>query len=329
MAINKVVYGSTPLIDLTDSTLSDPSDLMSGVTAYDRTGTLLTGTGTGGGQGGNVWQDQDGYVHLDDEAQSGQITVESLNVTQNGTYTAPTGKAYSPVTVSVSGGGGQYAWLGSGAEKASTIASVVFNLKDDTTYDSWEATTSSTIIRAESATAEHTVTLDLASYDYCILWTAFCEPKYLPNTALINTTYRYSFVSGNIVSGRALGSQDPSSTFPITTASQVSLSSASSVYYYNATGIIARSNTIYAPCYVVAIPSLVFGTVSNESVSVEVKYPAIYARCNSSRFATSMKSFVDSENTNLSITLDLIRCPHGNSCLGNTSKMMYDALNAQ
>lgn len=33
------------------------------------------------------------------------VTVESLNVTQNGTYTAPTGKAYSPVTVNVSGGG--------------------------------------------------------------------------------------------------------------------------------------------------------------------------------------------------------------------------------
>lgn len=48
MAINKVVYGSTTLIDLTDSTLSDPSDLMMGVTAYDRTGTLLTGTGSGG-----------------------------------------------------------------------------------------------------------------------------------------------------------------------------------------------------------------------------------------------------------------------------------------
>ena len=49
MAINKVVYGSTTLIDLTDSTLSDPSDLRSGVTAYDRSGVLLTGTGSGGG----------------------------------------------------------------------------------------------------------------------------------------------------------------------------------------------------------------------------------------------------------------------------------------
>lgn len=33
-----------------------------------------------------------------------EIEVEPLSVTQNGTYTAPTGKAYSPVTVNVSGG---------------------------------------------------------------------------------------------------------------------------------------------------------------------------------------------------------------------------------
>lgn len=36
----------------------------------------------------------------------GDITVESLSVTENDTYTAPAGKAYSPVVVNVSGGGG-------------------------------------------------------------------------------------------------------------------------------------------------------------------------------------------------------------------------------
>ena len=36
----------------------------------------------------------------------GNVTIEPLSVTSNGTYTAPTGKAYTPVTVSVSGGGG-------------------------------------------------------------------------------------------------------------------------------------------------------------------------------------------------------------------------------
>lgn len=33
-------------------------------------------------------------------------TIEALTVTENGTYTAPSGKAYSPVTVNVSSGGG-------------------------------------------------------------------------------------------------------------------------------------------------------------------------------------------------------------------------------
>jgi len=37
----------------------------------------------------------------------GNVDVEALAVDQNGTYTAPEGTAYSPVTVNVSGGGGQ------------------------------------------------------------------------------------------------------------------------------------------------------------------------------------------------------------------------------
>lgn len=35
-----------------------------------------------------------------------QTVIEALNVTENGEYTAPSGKAYSPVNVSVSGSGG-------------------------------------------------------------------------------------------------------------------------------------------------------------------------------------------------------------------------------
>lgn len=104
MGINKVQYGNTTLIDLTSDTVT-ADKLMQGYTAHDRTGALITGTATGGGSGGNVWQDAQGYVHLDDEG-TAPITVESLSVTQNGTYTATTGHAYSPVTVNVSGGGG-------------------------------------------------------------------------------------------------------------------------------------------------------------------------------------------------------------------------------
>lgn len=52
---------------------------------------------------------QPGYYHLTygigGTVEPVEIEVEPLSVTQNGTYTAPTGKAYSPVTVNVSGGG--------------------------------------------------------------------------------------------------------------------------------------------------------------------------------------------------------------------------------
>lgn len=53
----------------------------------------------------------------------GDITVEALSVTANNTYTAPAGKAYSPVTVNVSGGGGDF-----------STAKVTFINSDDTKF---------------------------------------------------------------------------------------------------------------------------------------------------------------------------------------------------
>lgn len=52
----------------------------------------------------------------------GDVDVEALSVTANGTYTAPTGKAYSPVTVNVSGGGGT-AILSGKAEPTASVGS--------------------------------------------------------------------------------------------------------------------------------------------------------------------------------------------------------------
>lgn len=104
--INKVVYGGSPLIDLTSDT-AVASDVAVGKYFHLATGERVEGTASGGGgSGGNVWQDAQGYVHLDDEGGGSSVDVEPLSVTQNGTYTAPAGTAYSPVTVNVSGGGG-------------------------------------------------------------------------------------------------------------------------------------------------------------------------------------------------------------------------------
>ena len=53
--------------------------------------------------GGGIYQDQDGYLVLAEDG-STSVQVDALNVTTNGTYTAQSGHAYSPVTVNVSGG---------------------------------------------------------------------------------------------------------------------------------------------------------------------------------------------------------------------------------
>jgi len=67
-------------VNISDTT-AVASDVATGKVFYDADGTKTTGSAS-------------------------SVTVESLSVTTNGTYTAPTGKAYSPVTVNVSGGGG-------------------------------------------------------------------------------------------------------------------------------------------------------------------------------------------------------------------------------
>ena len=94
MAVNKVVYGNTTLVNLTNDTVA-ANHLRSGYTAHDKSGQLITGTLTQG-EAGSVYQDENGYVVLDDEA--GQsISAIPLTVTANGTYTAPSGNAYTPI----------------------------------------------------------------------------------------------------------------------------------------------------------------------------------------------------------------------------------------
>ena len=75
--------------------------------SYTYSNGSLTVTSQGTNNGG--YFHQPGYYQLTygigGEVEPVEIDVEPLSVTQNGTYTAPDGVAYSPVTVAVSGGG--------------------------------------------------------------------------------------------------------------------------------------------------------------------------------------------------------------------------------
>lgn len=98
--VNHVVINGVTKVDLRSDTVT-ADKLAQGYTAHDASGQAIVGTMTGGGtEAGTVTQDAQGYLVLDDQSGS-NVIVESLSVTQNGTYTAQTGKAYSPIAVSV------------------------------------------------------------------------------------------------------------------------------------------------------------------------------------------------------------------------------------
>ena len=99
--INKVVYGNNTLIDLTGTTAT-ADKIVEGYGAFGRDGAWMDGTAVPQIIG-NVYQDANGYVVLDN-GNSSQIIVDPLTVNLNGTYTAPTGHAYSPVIVNVDSG---------------------------------------------------------------------------------------------------------------------------------------------------------------------------------------------------------------------------------
>ena len=102
--VNKVVYGSTTLIDISDTT-AIASDVAQGRYFYTANGQKVQGTSTGGDI---VVTDVANATGMGAVVTADSVdTLITKNITQNGTYTASSDNAdgYSSVTVSVSGGG--------------------------------------------------------------------------------------------------------------------------------------------------------------------------------------------------------------------------------
>lgn len=256
--------------------------------------------------------------------------IQALSVTENGTYTASGGvDGYSPVTVNVSGGGGQYPWFGDGAEKVGTIINRTINLKDDTNYDSWTASTTATTLIAADSDPYYSTTFDIDSYDYCIVTKGFMEPVYVSGTPATYRTkrvcqYHVQYYVGvpatNTVADVQADRATANTSFTSSTTFHVQ-------YYYSSTGELAsRPATQCGPLYMSGSPTL---GLSTSNWSFTYKFPAFTAKCDAARFSTERKTQVDSANTNYVVTVDLYRVPRGNSLMSHWAREMNAVLNTE
>lgn len=114
MPVNKVEYFGETLIDISDSTIS-PEKVLKGEIGYNKAGTRFVGTAES----------------------AAKPVIKPLEVTSNGTYTAPAGvDGYSPVTVNVSSGGGEIAYVNLTIDASYLIVSYICK---NTQYEALES----------------------------------------------------------------------------------------------------------------------------------------------------------------------------------------------
>lgn len=277
--VNHVIKDGTTLIDLTADTVT-ASTLMQGYTAHDASGAPITGTATGGGSGGNVWQDAQGYIHLDDEGGGSSIDVEPLSVTANGTYTAPSGTAYSPVTVNVSGGGEDtWSWMGRNPTRSITYTTLKTFRELGVGNWTW-STTQSTL--ASATNYDTTGVFDLNTYDVLILTRVFVHHDYgdwtpinAANDVAFEGVYNYGLIY-NTISDYEQGVPSGKTGSSLSSRLKGLFFNSSGGTILQQSGLGVFSNTL---------PSVTTSGSNNASITFTFKCPAINVRGNTSYFS--------------------------------------------
>lgn len=341
--IANITYSDVPAIEIpkattgtalftdTSPTTAVASDVASGKYFFTASGQLTLGSASGGTAAISVVDTTDtagGTIRTitaldisDTTAVASDVASGKYFYTADGTKTAGT----------ASGGGGEFAWLGDDAEKVDTVINRVINLKDDTSYDDWTASTTAAAIIPAETNASYTLSANLSDYDYCFVTRGYIEPVYVNETPTTYRTYRvcqyhvqgyYGYPNSNHIDQIQSESAGNIDTFVTGTGLFYQ-------YYYNSSGILtARSATQCGPLYMSSYPTYSASSLSDGVSQITLKFPAFNAKCDTSRFTTARKEQVDSANTNYYLTVDLYRVPHGNSVMSHWVSAACADLNA-
>ena len=301
---NKVVVDGTTLIDLTADTVT-AADVAQGKTFHLPSGAPATGTATGGA-GGSVYQDADGYLVLAEDGSS--VTVEALSVTANGTYTAPTGRAYSPVTVNVSGGGDTWSWMGRNPVKLATMPKEHSTFRD-LRFHNWTWSTSQSTHRAAQMYANSVSGINLIDYDVVLVYKVYVHYDYgdwTPVAAVSESAFVGEYYGSTYYNAlRSFEAGTPNSgTWNMGSTSFVT-------YYYNSSGVKSLSSSGYGIYTNSTTSPSASGNFS--SYVVTPQKPTIYTRGNASQFSETAFQNLDFDASYYELECEVWRVDHGTS----------------
>lgn len=206
--VNHVVVDGVTKIDLRADTVS-PASLMSGYTAHDASGAAIVGTATGG-DSGTAYQDQDGYIVLDDDEST--APQGSVSISANGTYDV-TAYASAVVAVPSGGGGGNWTLL-----KTESLGSVVSSSTTQTSLGKSITVSGCTgydLLFVEStvdtvASSSHVSTIAIVGIGQLrsspttvyngACWNTVANNKGLTNTSILGTSSYGVYPSGSSIS---------------------------------------------------------------------------------------------------------------------------------
>lgn len=248
-------------------------------------------------------------------------TLITKNITQNGTYNASSDNAdgYSSVTVSVSGGGDTWSWMGKNPAKVQTSLNEKVYLKDSA-FATWTPTTTQTTLVSSRTLDQYDTNFN--NYDYVVVSQFHSHFEY--STSVLPHMKDFYLVAALAAYGYATNAAS------ITADTTTLGGSAGNTYrlggiYVNTSGV-----DTYATGAQYGVYQTTGGTHSVAATKITPQAPAIYARCSNTYLSTDAAAAINQNTSYYEQKIEIWRVDRGTSIGGAVAKdirdMVYGAL---
>ena len=215
--------------------------------------------------------------------------------------------AYGPRTIPnqpAGGSVGDYPWVGVGAEKIES-KEIVYNLADDTTWNSWTASTTEGTIKAAPTNPDFELTGIDDNFDYLFISKFYTNYVLTDNATKIKiptsgSSFYYDLAYFYYSNYGEFNSNTPS------TINLTSIGNKTPLVYYNSSGVKTFTTNTIGIYF--SSPSV----YSSGAGKIAYKLSAIKARCSTTYFDTARKSDIDASKTELVAEIDVYKIPKDN-----------------